>query len=189
MYVEMALLSRLNVLIGHPTLALAVLLGGIILFAGLGSLLSNRISIENRILSRVYPLVPALLVLTTGLIMESLLTGAMVYTTGARIAIAVALIAPSALGLGICFPLGLRLIERRESSRRSESGPTQENAANGSAAMGPWMWGINGALGVCASGLALGTSMVWGIQTTLWIGAVCYFLLLLPTWRLSAPTD
>jgi spermidine synthase len=178
MYVEMAMLSRLNVLIGHPTLALAVLLGGIILFTGVGSLLSAFVSIEQRIVAVLYPFIPAVLLCITGWFMHSL-EDAMSATTAIRVAISIALIAPSALGLGLCFPLGLRLVERTEKALQSEGKK---------ATLGPWLWGINGAFGVCASGLALGTSMVWGIQTTLVAGAVCYFILPLASWRLARST-
>src|SRR5690606_652953 len=59
MFVEIGLLSRLSVFLGHPTLALAVLLGGIISFTGVGSLLSNKLAIERGgALARVYPVVP-----------------------------------------------------------------------------------------------------------------------------------
>ena len=208
MYVEMGLLSRLNVLIGQPTVALAVLLGGIILFAGLGSLLSNRIPVGRRWVIRLYPLLPAALVTGAILSMERILGLAMAGEIELRVAASLALLAPPALALGICFPLGLRLVERREigsaprDRNRSSSdpalgdrdsnddcdyyrdpNPNRDRAAAGS--IGPWLWGINGAFGVCASGLALGCSMVWGIQTTLWIGAGCYLALLPATWRLA----
>jgi hypothetical protein len=38
---------------------------------------------------------------------------------------------------------------------------------------------------VCASGLALASSMVWGVPVTLAIGAACYLLLPLATFRLA----
>ncbi|MBN1656355.1 MAG: hypothetical protein JXA30_21475 [Deltaproteobacteria bacterium] len=177
MFVEMALLSRLNVLIGHPTLALAVLLGGIILFTGVGSLLSSLVSIKRTIIALLYPLIPAILLSITASFMHEL-QDAMSATTAVRVAISVALIAPSALGLGLCFPFGLRLVER------SERILTGEGKA---VILGPWLWGINGAFGVCASGLALGTSMVWGIHTTLTVGTICYVVLPLATWRLTRP--
>jgi hypothetical protein len=44
----------------------------------------------------------------------------------------------------------------------------------------PWFWGINGAAGVLAAILAVATSIAFGIQVTLTIGALCY-LLLVPT--------
>jgi hypothetical protein len=70
----------------------------------------------------------------------------------------------------------LRLSERLETAAAgSEPRPR----------LGPWLWGINGAFGVCASGLALATSMRWGIPTTLLLGAGCYLVLPLLTRRLS----
>jgi len=71
-----------------------------------------------------------------------------------------------ALGMGICFPLGLRLVARLQ------------NKDEGRADIGPWLWGINGAFGVCASGLALACSMTWGIHVTLAVGSACYLALL-----------
>ena len=62
MFVEIGLLSRLSVFLGHPTLALAVLLGGIILFTGMGSLLSATIDVGNPRWARAFPLLPAALV-------------------------------------------------------------------------------------------------------------------------------
>ena len=177
MLVEMALLSRLNVFLGHPTLALAVLLGGIIFFTGVGSMLSGRIDPASPRWSRTYPLITAVLCLAAGFGMLPVMHDFESASAGVRIALSIALIAPPALGLGLCFPLGLRLVERMEENH--------EAAGKGSATLGPWLWGINGAFGVCASGLGLGISMVWGIQTTLLLGAACYFLLSIFTWRLA----
>jgi hypothetical protein len=38
---------------------------------------------------------------------------------------------------------------------------------------------------VCASGLALGSSMTWGVPATLAIGAACYLLLTICTLALG----
>jgi spermidine synthase len=176
MFVEMGLLSRLSVFLGHPTLALAVLLGGIIFFTGVGSLLSGFIDVTQTRWARSYPLIPALLVLVTGYTMLPLMQAYQASTNAARIMLSLVLLCPPALGLGLCFPLGLRLIERLE--RTIGLAPNQPG-------LGPWLWGINGAFGVCASGLALATSMVWGIHTTLLVGAGCYLLLPLLTGHLA----
>lgn len=175
MFVEIALLSRLNVFLGHPTLALAVLLGGIIFFTGIGSLCSARIDVTNPRWARLYPLIPATLVVLTGFFMMPLMQAFQASATATRILLSIALLCPPALGLGLCFPLGLRLTERMEQAL----GGSQERPR-----LGPWLWGINGAFGVCASGLALATSMVWGIGTTLLVGATCYVLLTFMTARL-----
>ncbi|WP_052546941.1 hypothetical protein [Enhygromyxa salina] len=173
MFVEIGLLSRLNVFLGHPTLALAVLLGAIISFTGLGSLASAKLPIESSArLARVYPLIPFALVLvalvSTGPLTHAFVGGSL----AVRILVGVGIVAVPALGMGLGFPLGLRLVQRR---RTLEGGPE----------LGPWLWGMNGAAGVCASGLALIASMAWGVPVTLGVGAACYLVLLPCTWVLS----
>ena len=176
MFVEMGLLSRLSVFLGHPTLALAVLLGGLILFTGVGSLCSAWIDVTRVQVALLYPLVPCALALGAALSVEPLMHAFTGSPTTTRVAVSLALVAIPALGLGLGFPLGLRLTEQMEQRRAARDARPR---------LGPWLWGVNGAFGVCASGLGLGVSMVWGIPTTLMIGALCYLLLPLATWRLS----
>jgi hypothetical protein len=172
MFVEMGLLSRLNVFLGHPTLALAVLLGGLILFTGLGSLASARVPIDRPAVARRFPLLPAACIVLAGVALDPTMSALSGAGTALRITVAIALVAVPALGMGLGFPLGLRLVERL---RAPDQPP-----------LGPWMWGINGACGVVASGLALTCSMAWGIATTLGVGACCYLALLACTARLAA---
>ncbi len=173
MFVEIGLLSRLNVFIGHPTIALAVLLGGIIFFTGVGSLLSGRVAIEDKPkLARLYPLIPFSLVVLAVLASLPLTHAFQASGTSTRVIVGLLVVAVPALGMGLGFPVGLRLVQARH---RITGGPE----------LGPWLWGINGACGVCASGLALGCSMVWGVPTTLAVGAGCYLLLLACTRRLA----
>ncbi|MBL9100533.1 MAG: hypothetical protein JNL82_06235 [Myxococcales bacterium] len=171
MFVEIGLLSRVGVFLGHPTLALAVVLGGIVLATGLGSLMSGRVPVERPRVATFFPLLPGLLVVATRAAIGPVMASYAGAPVGTRVLLTLALVAPPALAMGLCFPLGLRLVR----------------AARGEATtdITPWLWGVNGACGVCASGLALGTSMAWGISTTLAIGAVCYFALPLCTWWLT----
>lgn len=162
MCVEMALISAIGVFMGHPTLALAVVLGGIILATGVGSLLSSRIDVERGRLAWLYPLAPALLVVAAEAAIEPVTAHFVAAGTATRVGVSLALLAPPALAMGLCFPLGLRLCGARGEGRE---------------ALGPWLWGINGAFGVCASGLALAISMVAGIPTTMMVGALCYLAL------------
>jgi hypothetical protein len=60
--------------------------------------------------------------------------------------------------MGFGFPTGMRL------AGAISTGPT------------PWFWGVNGAAGVLAASVAVVTSIAFGIDTTLRIGAACYFL-------------
>ncbi|MCA9692273.1 MAG: hypothetical protein KC636_21925 [Myxococcales bacterium] len=171
MFVEIGLLSRLGVYLGHPTLALAVALGGIILWTGVGSLASERVPVTRRPVARLFPLAPALLTAAALSQADVVMAATAGLTTGPRVLVSLALLAPPALGMGLCFPLGLRLVAARGAGR--------------SADLRPWLWGINGACGVCASGLALALSLAWGIDVTLSLGAACYALLLPCAWRLA----
>jgi hypothetical protein len=174
MFVEIGLLSRLSVFLGHPTLALAVLLGGLILFTGVGSLLSPRVPLNRLRWARLYPLLPALFIALTSVLALPAMRPFQDAAVPVRIAVSLAILLLPALAMGLCFPLGLRLCEEMESARTGAA-----------PRLGPWLWGINGAFGVCASGLALGSSMVWGVPVTLAIGAACYLLLPLATRRLA----
>jgi hypothetical protein len=68
----------------------------------------------------------------------------------------VATVAPISALLGLCFPVGLRLVQR-----------LSQDAA-------PWMWGVNGACGVLGAVLAVGVSMWAGIGASLVLAAVLY---------------
>lgn len=175
MFVEIGLLSRLSVFLGHPTLALAVLLGGIISFTGVGSLLSARVPLTDRRWARLYPLLPALLVTLASLLALPAMRPFQDDAVAVRIAVSLGILLLPSLAMGLCFPLGLRLCEHMESARTGTA-----------PRLGPWLWGINGAFGVCASGLALACSMVWGVPVTLGVGAACYLLLPLATRRLAS---
>ena len=173
MFVEMGLLSRLNVFLGHPTLALSVLLSGLIFFTGIGSMVSGRIKLDHEKLAKLYPLLPTALVAIAGVVIDPVMAAFQASDTAVRVTVSVVLIAPVALGLGLGFPMGLRLVERLEERLGMGADPDLSHSP-----LGPWLWGINGACSVCASGLALGTTMVWGIPVTLFIGCACYLLLL-----------
>jgi hypothetical protein len=164
MLVEIGLLSRLNVFLGHPTLALAALLGGIIFFTGMGSLASGRIDVSRPWLARLYPIIPATLVVVSALALDPLMDRFAGAETSLRLVISIGVVGLPALGMGLGFPLGLRLV-------------AELCVAGDRPDLGPWMWGINGACGVVASGLALTCSMAWGIATTLLIGAGLYVAL------------
>jgi hypothetical protein len=180
MYVEMGLLSRLNVFLGRPTLALCVLLASMIMFTGIGSMLSGAALFERPRMAVFYPWIPAALIALSGALLPGAMDRFVSYGTGVRVLVSLLLIAPTALGLGLGFPLGLRLCERME-ARVLAGSPNRDHHG---AALGPWLWGINGACGVCASGLALGTSMVMGIDVTLMVGVACYVVLPLATVQL-----
>jgi hypothetical protein len=163
MLVEIGILSRLSVFLGHPTLALSVLLSGIILFTGVGSMLSGRIDITKPRWAMIYPWLTALGVLSTAVLMEPVMASMVSAPAVTRISASLALLVMPALGMGLCFPLGLRLTERMEKAHTGQA-----------PRLGPWLWGINGAFSVVGATLAVFIAMNWGFSVTLLAGAAVY---------------
>ena len=77
-------------------------------------------------------------------------------STPVRIAATVALLAPIGLVLGMAYPLGIRVL------------------TGTGAGLVPWAWGINGALSVVASVLAIYLSSRIGFSATLLTGVAAY---------------
>ncbi len=163
MLIQIGLLQRFSVYLGHPTYSLPVILFTMILFAGIGSSLSDRVG-DSR-LGRAGLAVPIAVGLLVGLLsicMAPILDATLQASLLPRCAIVVALVAPVSLPLGFCFPLGLRLIGR-----------IADDAS-------PWMWGVNGAFSVLASVVAVSVSIWLGIQVNLYLAIGLYLLLALP---------
>jgi hypothetical protein len=159
MFVEMGLIQRISVYLGHPIYGLAIGLFGIIVSTGFGSLLSSRISLlpRTRLLAWVGVLSIYIAVLPYWL--PALID---VFASAAlpmRAMVALMAIVPCGVLMGFGFPTGMQIVNCIDQR------PT------------PWFWAINGAAGVLASGLAIAISIDFSISTTLWCGAVSYFLL------------
>jgi hypothetical protein len=168
MMVQIPLMQRFSVYLGHPVYAVAVLLFSMILAAGIGSFLSDKIQVNRQ--SRWTALLPATIVallLVIYLISDWLIATTISQPLLIRCLLVIAMVSTVALPMGMCFPLGLRLF--REYSDRCL----------------PWLWGINGATGVLASVLAVAVSMWSSINTSLVVAMVCYALLAIPARRLQ----
>jgi hypothetical protein len=163
MFVEIGMMQRTSIFMGHPTYGLVVVLFSIILSTGLGAVISQHLPIwivaPNALLLSLYlGAVPGWLPR-----MEGYFQSANMLT---RSAIAILSILPAGLMMGNAFPTGMRLVSTLGAHR-----------------VLPWYWGINGATGVLASGLAIACSISFSIDVTLWFGAGCY-LGIVPLWLL-----
>jgi len=153
MLVEIPLLQRFILFLGHPAYALTTVLFAILLFSGIGSALSHRLSTR---------LALALLVGLTGVYavgLPWLFARTLALPLIARMLAAALVLAPAGLLMGMPFPQGLRRLDAL--STRPEM-------------LLPWAWGINGALSVVASVLAALLALSFGFDVVLLCGAVCY---------------
>jgi hypothetical protein len=163
MFIQIPLLQRFSVYLGHPTYTFSIILFSMILFTSLGSLLSDRLPVDRHRWVLNLPIAIGLAVILLTFAIQPIVDRTIALELPSRALIVLACTAPVALLLGFCFPIGMNLVSR--------------SSTNATA----WMWGINGACGVLASIAAVAISMWLGIHANLVLAAALYVLLTIPT--------
>lgn len=159
MLVEISQMQRLAVFLGHPTYSLSVVLFTLLLSSGLGSYSTRSIHNPGGRGSanlRLLFLLGALVIF--GLLTPYAITAFQGATTVIRILVAIGILLPLGLFMGMAFPLGMKIASSRFSS------------------LTPWLWGINGAMSVCASVLEVAIALTSGISKAFWAGFWCYVI-------------
>jgi hypothetical protein len=158
MFIEISMMQRFILFLGHPVYSMSVVLAGILAFAGFGALFSSRITLANRpTILRLLTIIAALS-LFNALCLEHILAPMLSLSLSYRIIIALLLLAPTAFVLGMPFPLGIRMLEKR--------GPQ----------LIPWGWAINGFLSVLSSILATVLAMAVGFTWVLLAAGFVYVI-------------
>jgi hypothetical protein len=157
--VEVAMIQKFILFLGHPVYSLAVVLFSVLAFSALGSYLSGRISDD-----RLTPTLMKVLLVVVALVfvyivaLPPIFYGLVHLARELRIVIAVVLMAPLAMVMGMPMPIGIRLLAR--------------NAPE----IIPWAWGVNGATSVMGSVAALVIAILSGFNQALMIGAALYLV-------------
>jgi spermidine synthase len=159
MLAEMGMMQQLSIFLGQPIYSLAVVLAGLILAAGLGSLASDRMPINSALKSRAPALLSALVLAAYSLLVLPAVHGAVGGVLWQRIALSLALVMPCGFIMGFCFPVGMRW-----ATQLGQEGNL------------PWMWALNGAASVLASFIAMCISTESSIRACVLTGAACYAL-------------
>jgi len=155
--VEVSQLQRLIIFLGHPSYALSVVLFSLLLSSGIGSLATQRLGNPHPRLSTLWPFVPLVVLLVAfGFATPLAIDRFDSATTPVRIVTAALLLAPVGFLMGMPFPIGMKMASLRPQA------PTA------------FLWGINGAMSVCASVLAVLIAISWGISTAFWAGCASY---------------
>mgnify|MGYP000114954797 CR=1 FL=1 len=159
MLVEVSLIQRFQLLLGYPVLALAAVLGTLLLAGGVGSLISQRwrlTSLRSRV--SLIALWIGALALVYRFTLPPITREALDAPVAARLGVVMALVALLGIPMGIPFASLLRL-----------AGQYRQRVA--------LLWAINGAFSVLGSALAVVLSMTSGFSWALTGGAVLYLLL------------
>ena len=155
MFVEMGLMQRFVLLLGHPVYSLSVILFTLLLGGGLGSALSRRLGSPARTLAIV---IPAIIVVSLAYswMLPSLFASWVAWARPLRIMVSVAYLFPLGVLLGMPLPAGIRVIRERQPGVLA------------------WAWGLNGAMSVLGATLAIHVAMSYGFARVATYGAVIY---------------
>ena len=155
MLIEIGLMQRFVLFLGHPVYSLTVILFTLLLGGGLGSSLGRRFGSPGRTLGLVVPLV-MLVGVAYAFVLPPLLAACLGFGIGLRIAIAGALLLPLGILLGMPLPAGVALLGRARPDLLA------------------WAWAINGATSVLGSIIAVLLALVFGFRAVALVGAGVY---------------
>ena len=159
MLIEVAVLQRFVLLLGHPVYSLTVTLFSLLLGTGIGAALSRRLvgpGLERT--TAVTMAAIAALALVSTVAVAPLIDWAIPFSRPVRVLVAVLALVPIGMVLGIPMPAGIRMLAARAPQ------------------MVTWAWGMNGALSVVGATLAIFVAMNWGFQASFIVAAACYLL-------------
>ena len=158
--IELALLQKLILLMGNPTMTFALLLFTLLISSGAGSLLSPRIA-KNNMKNLVF-----IIGGVAGLgILYFLFLPPIIYSTiaepiEAKAAVSIAILAPIGFLMGMPLPTGMRLLKVHRPDYI------------------PWMWAVNGAFSVLGAVLAIALGIMYGSSLAMILGILIYLIAL-----------
>jgi predicted membrane-bound spermidine synthase len=154
-FVEVCLIQRFVLFLGHPVYSISIVLCSLLLAAGLGSLLSEKIKpVPNNIIFLLLSLAAAVLVMHFSIPWLSRVF--VDHSLPVRMGIAIVFIAASGLLLGMPMPIAIRYLKQEERH------------------VIPWGWAINGYFGVVGSALTVLVAINFGFGAVFYIAALCY---------------
>ena len=160
LFIEMAFIQKFILFLSHPLYAVAVVLSGFLLFAGVGSACSGQLA--NKIERTRHSLVSIAVVGISAIallylaLLPMLFQQLMGLADSIKVVISVFLIAPLAFCMGMPFPLGLNRV------------------ANNIPDFIPWAWGINGFASVISATLATLLAIEFGFTAVVLFALGCY---------------
>ena len=165
MFVEIPLLQRLAVYLGHPSYSTTVVLGSLLVGAGAGASLAGHIAeSRRRLVGLLVPLGVGAIVFLLMWLAERTIG----QSFAVRVAISVAALTLAGVMMGIPFPLGMAGFDDRDRS---------------------WYWAINGATSVLASVLALVIALIAGFTVVMGCAVVSYSVAALTLPRRHEPVE
>jgi hypothetical protein len=159
--IEIAMMQKFILFLGHPIYALGVILASLLVFSGIGSYTTDKIKKEDlkKCIGKnlIYLIVLVLIYLA---ILQPIFTAFIGNALTLRIIIAIILLCPLGIVMGRFFPLGIKYIDEDYHQ------------------MIPWAWSVNGTTSVVGSVVAILLAINLGFNLTILIGLIAYLFTL-----------
>jgi hypothetical protein len=156
--IEIVLVQKLTLFLGNPSYALAVVLCALLVFSGLGAMISGRLPGRPTRVLVLCCLTIAAVIVSYRFGMDLILDRTLHLPLTGRIALVLGLLSFPALVMGMPFPTAVRALGERD----------QDAVVAG--------WVANGYFSVLASCLAMVLSISFGFGVVILIGAAAYVL-------------
>ncbi|MCC7176651.1 MAG: hypothetical protein IT159_15765 [Bryobacterales bacterium] len=158
--IEVALIQRFVLFLGHPTYALTVIIFSMLVASGAGSYFSRRVVGLSRARLCGMMVLVALAVALLGMAVGPVTEAGVGWPPWLKVALTVGMIAPPAFFMGMPLPTGLSMLELRHK-------PSVK-----------WAWALNSASSVLGSVSAIFLAIYAGLHRTLLAGGALYLVAL-----------
>ncbi len=155
--VEIILIQQFTLYWGHPVLAATSVIGILLTVSGFGSLFSSRLPLTQGSIRKTGVFV-AVFLFAFAFFLTPSLRGTIASPPAMKLLLTLCLLSPVSFGMGMMFPLGLRVL--------GKSAPDEV----------PWAWGINGTMAVVAGALSVLLLVELGSSAVILISSGCYAL-------------
>ncbi|HEX4572951.1 MAG TPA: hypothetical protein VH184_21145 [Dongiaceae bacterium] len=168
--IEVGLIGKFVLALANPTVSASVLITGMLVFSGLGSLTSGRFLDRCRtVMPRIFLAIAAIL-LAYSFLLGPVLDVIGLWPYGLRILACLALLFPPAFLMGFPFPTGMGMLSRL-----------------GKEHFFLWAWGINGLFSVIGSVAVPLIGVLFGLKALIWVAAAAYLIALPAFFALLLP--
>ncbi|MBI3756209.1 MAG: hypothetical protein HY265_08625 [Deltaproteobacteria bacterium] len=156
MFLEIAIIQRFMLYLDNPIYAVTIVIAAILLSSGMGSLTSQKISIDKGWRGGVILLL-AVIIIVYSILLKHIMAETLGWEFPQRVACSIVLLALLGFFMGMPFPMGIRYLAIRKGK-----------------GFIPWAWGINGAFSVAGSIMAAMLALGIGLSGVMFTASVLY---------------
>jgi spermidine synthase len=167
MGIEIGLMQKFSLFLGHPVYSLSVVLAGLLMFSAIGSLLTEKIQNGFSKSARNIAFLLSVTCILYAYFIPPLLHMMLSIPMIIKVVIALMMIAPLGIMMGMLYPLGIKSLLADKQK------------------IIPWVWGINTGFSVFATVISLYLAMSFGFTATWLVFTAIYLFAALLMSRVS----